>query len=176
MLKGLFLIAAITGLILMSFFNAPKPPKKWVCKPCGGECDKEVHDAPGQCAYCHMPRVDAKSIQFKNIPLSNVCEKLKDPSLVLLDVRTPEEFNGTAPDKFGRIRNAINIPIQELESRLNELDAYRNKEILVYCSHSHRSPQAAWLLNQNGFKKVDNLLSGMSAWDDSVHCDSFRIK
>jgi len=38
----------------------------------------------------------------------------------------------------------------------------------VYCSHSHRSPRASYMLSQNGFKNVTNMLGGMSAWKESV--------
>jgi rhodanese-related sulfurtransferase len=88
--------------------------------------------------------------------------------VLLLDVRTPEEFNGTAPDKFGKLSGAINIPVQELEKRTVELSKYKNKEILVYCSHSHRSPQASYILMQNGFTKVTNMQLGMSEWKNKV--------
>ena len=176
MQKKIWPLLAFTAFILLSFSMTPNKAAKWLCKPCGSDCDKEIHSGPGECEHCHMPLVEEKTIQFKNIPLSQICKKLSDPALITVDVRTVEEFNGTAPDKFGRIRNAINIPIQELETRIDELTRYKNKEILVYCSHSHRSPQAAWILNQHGFKKVDNMSGGMSVWGDSVHCDSFRIK
>ena len=65
-------------------------------------------------------------------------------------------------------KNAINIPVQELEKRMNELEKYKDKEIIVYCSHSHRSPRASYMLTQNGFKKVTNMLGGMSVWKDQV--------
>ncbi len=94
--------------------------------------------------------------------------KAGSSNVLLLDVRTAEEFKGTAPDKFGRLKNAINIPVQELETRIKELDTYKDKEIIVYCSHSHRSPRASYLLTQNGFKKVSNMQQGMHIWKAAV--------
>jgi rhodanese-related sulfurtransferase len=58
--------------------------------------------------------------------------------------------------------------VQELESRISELKKYKDKEIIVYCSHSHRSPRASYMLTQNGFNKVTNMLGGMSVWKDQV--------
>jgi len=174
MVKDLILISGVSFMLFVSM--TPKPVTEWVCKPCGIDCDKIVHSSPGECEHCHMPLVDSKTVYFKNIPISQICDKLKDGSVITLDVRTPQEFNGTAPENFGRIKGAINIPIQEIEKRVGELEQYKNKEILVYCSHSHRSPQVAWYLNQQGFKKVDNMASGMSVWQDSVKCENFRIK
>ena len=77
-----------------------------------------------------------------------------------------EEFEGKANPDFGSLQNAINIPIQELETRIEELDAYKNKQVIVYCSQSHRSPRASYLLTQNGFTKVTNLAGGMSVMED----------
>jgi rhodanese-related sulfurtransferase len=51
---------------------------------------------------------------------------------------------------------------------MNELKSYKNKNIIVYCSHSHRSPRASYILNQNGFKNVTNMAGGMSVWNDEV--------
>jgi rhodanese-related sulfurtransferase len=51
---------------------------------------------------------------------------------------------------------------------MGELAKYKNKEIIVYCSHSHRSPGASYMLSQNGFKKVTNMQGGMSVWKVKV--------
>ena len=90
---------------------------------------------------------------------------------VLLDVRTQEEFEGKSKEKFGRLNHALNIPVQQLEKRISELAAYKNKQIVVYCSHSHRSPRASYMLSENGFNKVTNMLGGMSVWKVSVKDD-----
>lgn len=86
----------------------------------------------------------------------------------MLDVRTEKEFKGDAEVDYGCLDGAINIPVQELESRIAELSKYKNQEIIVYCSHSHRSPQASYLLNQLGFNKVTNMKYGMSEWKTKV--------
>jgi rhodanese-related sulfurtransferase len=64
------------------------------------------------------------------------------------------------------LKNAINIPIQELENRISEISRYKNQEIIVFCSHSHRSPQASYILTQNGFKDIINMTGGMSTLTD----------
>ena len=144
-------------------------PESYVCLPCGSDCDKEAYDKPGECAHCHMKLVLSSTISFKNISPASLCSIMsKKPGTILLDVRTPEEFNGTAQENFGRLKGAINIPIQELENRINELTKYRNKDIIVYCSHSHRSPQASYLLTQKGFTHISNMQGGMSVWNEYV--------
>jgi len=114
-----------------------------------------------------MALVDKSTISHKNIRPAEMCS-LDEKNVIFLDVRTPAEFNGTAQDKFGAIKNAINIPVQELETRVNELDKYKDKEIIVYCSHSHRSPRASYILTQKGFTHVTNMLGGMSVWKEQV--------
>lgn len=110
-----------------------------------------------------MELVKASTISFKHTDPASICSYIKShPNTILLDVRTKNEFLGNAEPNFGTLKNAINIPIQELNDRMAELKAYKNKDILVYCSHSHRSPQAAYLLTQNGFAHIINMDGGMS--------------
>jgi CoA-disulfide reductase len=74
---------------------------------------------------------------------------------ILLDVRTEMEYNN------GHIEGAVNIPVDELRERLDELD--KNKEILEYCQVGLRGYIANRILNQNGFK-VKNLTGGYKSY------------
>lgn len=133
------------------------------CTPCGNECDKAEYSEPGICTHCNMPMVIKSTIHFKTIEPEKICDYISTyPSVILLDVRTKEEFEGKANPDFGTLQHAINIPVQELESRLDEISNLKTKEIIVYCSHSHRSPRASYILTQNGFKNVTNMAGGMS--------------
>jgi rhodanese-related sulfurtransferase len=146
----------------------PASAKQYQCTPCGYDCDKEIHTAPGKCASCQMELVDKSTIVFKNIKPENICAYIKKhPAVVLLDVRTKEEFEGKANPDFGTLKNAINLPVQELESKIDRLNAYKNKAIIVFCSHSHRSPRASYILTQNGFTNVTNMEGGMSVMSDT---------
>ncbi len=157
-------------LILLFFsgilFNAISPNnKEYVCIPCGYDCDKEAHNGPGTCPSCKMKLVEKSSVTFSNITVEELCKRIAtNPNAILLDVRTPGEFRGTTTEvpSFGHFKNAININVEELESRLGELD--KNREILVYCSHNHRSPRASYLLSTHGFKQVKNMTGGVSAF------------
>ena len=147
--------------------NVSTKNAQYQCLPCGYDCDKAVFDKPGMCSSCHMRLVDKSTVAIKNIPPNEICQYIKKhPGIVLLDVRTKEEFEGKANPNFGGLKNAINIPVQELESRMASISNLKNKEILVFCSHSHRSPQATYLLMQNGFQKVKNMAGGMSVMPD----------
>ncbi len=141
----------------------------YVCTPCGNDCDAEVYDKPGNCRHCGMALVEKGKGAFTNVTPGELCGLVKsNKDLVLLDVRTPEEYQGQDRGRYGHFRNAINIPIDELERRIGELSAYKDREIVVYCSHSQRSPQASQLLAAKGFKRVKNMSGGLSTWHDSV--------
>lgn len=110
-----------------------------------------------------MPLVPSASIVFKNLQPDSVCSYIAaHPKTILLDVRTKEEFEGKADPDFGTLKNAVNIPVQELKGRMPELEKYKSNEIIVYCSHSHRSSEASYLLTQNGFRNIINMSGGMS--------------
>jgi rhodanese-related sulfurtransferase len=58
--------------------------------------------------------------------------------------------------------NAINIPEAELKSRMNELEKFREKEIVIYAfSGSPEAFSAAQTLHNNGFKNISVLTSGL---------------
>ncbi len=77
--------------------------------------------------------------------------------IILLDVRTEGEYN----DEY--IPGAINIPLPELENRIDELD--RSKTIIVYCKSGSRSSAAKSILTQHDFI-VYNMLGGINAWKE----------
>lgn len=144
---------------------------EYVCIPCGSDCDKETHNGPGKCSQCGMELVKKSTVKQKDIEPKDLCgyvSKLGEGNVLLLDVRTAAEFEGKDNGKFGRLNNAVNIPVQELADRLKELENWKDKPIVVYCSHSHRSPRASYILSQNGFTNVTNMLGGMSVWKNSV--------
>jgi phage shock protein E len=77
---------------------------------------------------------------------------------LLLDVRTPGEYAA------GHLEGAVNVPVQVLATRLDELGAHE-RPIVVYCRSGHRSANAAALLRDAGFTDVHDL-GAMSRWPD----------
>lgn len=75
---------------------------------------------------------------------------------VLLDVRTPEEF------EKGHIPNARNIPLDEIRDRLTEIDP--SQHIYLYCKTGMRSYLAQRILRQHGFENLSNLSGGYELW------------
>lgn len=78
----------------------------------------------------------------------------------LLDVREPWEH-----DK-ARIEGAKLIPMREVPSRIAELD--KDAEVVAICHHGGRSMQVAMFLENQGFKRVHNLVGGIDAWSRTV--------
>jgi rhodanese-related sulfurtransferase len=78
------------------------------------------------------------------------------PSLIILDVRTQEEYDD------GYLENAILIPVDELENRLDELS--KNDELLVYCRTGNRSSSAVNILGSNGFTMIFHMEDGITGW------------
>lgn len=99
----------------------------------------------------------AQDSTYKSITVNQLGEKMKlNPELVILDVRNPYELE----EYLGHIDGAINIPVQELEKRIDELNKYKDREIAVICRSGVRSVTATNILLQNGFNAI-NIEGGM---------------
>lgn len=83
-----------------------------------------------------------------------------DASLVVLDVRTPEEFAA------GHVPGAVNIPHTELAARIAELSGARDKDIVVYCRTGKRSGEALGILGKAGFTRLYRLEGDYTRWSE----------
>ena len=77
---------------------------------------------------------------------------------LLLDVRTPEEF------AQGHIPGALNIPVDQLRARLDEVGA-KDRTIVLYCRSGRRSATAASMLQTAGYPHLIDI-GPMTAWDE----------
>ncbi|MFT3682039.1 MAG: rhodanese-like domain-containing protein [Ferruginibacter sp.] len=107
------------------------------------------------------------NVLYKTIDPFDLCKALEQsPGYVLLDVRSKGEYEDTSMYKlnYGRLKHAINISIRELGQRIHELDAYKNKPVFIYCSHSQRSRRASKMLADSGFTNVNNINGGLTSF------------
>jgi rhodanese-related sulfurtransferase len=97
---------------------------------------------------------------YSNVTTEEAKQLIDNNEVVVLDVRTPEEYQD------GHIPNAILIPLQELENKLNDLD--KEEPYLVVCRSGNRSAQASEILTSNSFANIYNMAGGMSDWDYDI--------
>jgi rhodanese-related sulfurtransferase len=79
-----------------------------------------------------------------------------DPTLLVLDVRSPEEF------AQGHVPGAVNIPQDQVALRLAEVP--KDKDVVMYCRSGRRTALAADLLSANGYTRLSHLEGDMNAW------------
>jgi glyoxylase-like metal-dependent hydrolase (beta-lactamase superfamily II)/rhodanese-related sulfurtransferase len=116
----------------------------------------------------NQSEVDDDRIKFPKVAELNqvlqlepemVKEKLAGDA-VIIDVREKSEFHGD----LGHLPGSRLIPLADIAASLDELDADRDKEIILVCRSGARSTTAAAILKGLGFEKVKNLKGGMLAW------------
>lgn len=176
-LKSLMIITGVLLallLLLTQTVSAQSPQEAaptYKCSPCGCADDDKLVQGPGNCQACGMRLINtlnpSEGLNYTNITARQLCSLITaNPELILLDVRSRPEFEGKV-SQLGHFKNAINIPIAEINKRLDELEAYKDKEILVHCSISARSPRVSKILADNGFTKVRNLMGGLNLWNNT---------
>ena len=62
------------------------------------------------------------------------------------------------------LKDSVLIPVQELQGRLKELVAYKDREILIYCATGNRSTVASKILIDNDFSRITNMRHGIYDW------------
>ncbi len=96
-----------------------------------------------------------------NLNVSEFSQKITEPDVIILDVRTPEEFAS------GHIEGALNIDFNSGDfaneiTRLNPSENYA-----IYCRSGSRSGQAASIMHKAGFHDVSNLNGGVIDWTNA---------
>ena len=96
-----------------------------------------------------------------NIKPEEACELINnnnEDSLVILDVRTPKEYNES------HIENSINIDYKSknFKEEVEKLD--KNNRYIVYCHSGRRSSDAIKLMEKSGFIDLKNISGGIRAW------------
>ena len=104
-----------------------------------------------------LPFYTAKA--YKEIKPIDVKSEINSPmsKMILIDVRTPEEYAS------GHINKSINIPIQIFEEEMKAKNYPKDSFIVVYCKSGVRSKKAAQILDSLGFTNVYTL-GGIMDW------------
>lgn len=95
---------------------------------------------------------------MKNITAKEAQKLIEKEKVIIIDVRTPNEYNA------GHIYNAQNIDIQS-PSFVEKIKVFdKNAEYIVNCERGGRSSRAVSIMNEFGFSKTRNLEGGILAW------------
>jgi len=124
---------------------------------CNGQCPSGDGAQQGQIIVMQYEGESGSS--FKELSVEEAEKFIQKEKPLILDVRTPNEYYR------GHLENAKLIPLSQLASRVNEIESYKNKPILIYCRSGNRSTVAAQILSQKGFKHLSNLRPGLKVWE-----------
>ena len=108
-----------------------------------------------------VPQNDSLGSQYEITPVELKSWMERDDRPYLLDVRNPHEYEIAHIPGVDKL-----IPVDELTEHLNELDSSR--EIVVYCKGGTRSARAVNMLKDAGFRKVKNMVGGITRWAEDV--------
>lgn len=95
--------------------------------------------------------------EAKQICPTSTLRKINEGAL-LVDVRNAEEVAKVSFD----VPNSINIPLNELESRINEIP--KDKEIIMVCLSGEQSLKTTYFLMNAGYENVYNMKNGIIKW------------
>lgn len=94
--------------------------------------------------------------------VENVKQKLDaGEDVLLLDVRSAEDYVG----EQGHVKGSVLIPLEELNTRLSEIENFLEKTVMTICRTDRRSEKAAQILAKHGFADVHVVKQGMTDWN-----------
>jgi rhodanese-related sulfurtransferase len=92
-------------------------------------------------------------VAARNVLLVGQVRKLLAAGARVIDVRSEQEF------RAGHFSTAVNIPAEQIEQRLFEVNGDRKAPVILYCYGGSRSAMASGILRKNGFSNVINARS-----------------
>ena len=112
-----------------------------------------------------LPRLISHFRQGPSLSIDELHERLSShQELLLLDVRSDSDYAG----ETGHIDSSVNIPLEQLESRLDELTPWLEKPVALICTTDRRSKKAAQILGSQGYADVHVVLGGMTQWNKNA--------
>jgi rhodanese-related sulfurtransferase len=97
----------------------------------------------------NVPEIDAE----------NAWEAMqKKKKIIFVDVRTPHEYSR------GYIKGSINIPVGDIEDKIEKTISDKSETVIVYCLSGSRSVLAVEMMIKMGYKKVFSMTSGLLSW------------
>jgi rhodanese-related sulfurtransferase len=101
--------------------------------------------------------------QTKNVSPAFAEKKFNKKKVVVLDVRTTQEFNE------GHLPNAVHIDVMDSVVFVQQVAKLnKGKTYMVYCKSGRRSTKAATIMEQQGFRHIWNMEGGITAWKGTI--------
>lgn len=97
----------------------------------------------------------------KTISATQSVQLINREHALVLDVRDLAEYTA------GHIADAMHIPLNQLESSLEKLNAYKSKPIIVQCQSGTRSARACAVLSKQGFTQLYQMEGGLLSWEQA---------
>ncbi len=121
-----------------------------------------VYRSGGECGENCITESEALYQSLKDINVNDAYAMIQtrtgDPDFVILDVRTPEEFDTE------HIESAVNIDFYS-ENFRDELDTLdKEKVYLIYCRTDRRTGESLSMMRELGFTEVYNMDGGINSW------------
>ncbi|MDZ4227577.1 MAG: rhodanese-like domain-containing protein [Patescibacteria group bacterium] len=109
-----------------------------------------------------------EAVESYEIHPADVAEKIKNSEdVVLLDVRTPEEYAEM------HLEDAVLLPVQELSRQslaaIGLGEDTKNKEIIIYCRSGARSKTAYDIMNSLGYTNIKSIAGGIINWQEGQY-------
>ena len=102
----------------------------------------------------------ASGAGFKNLSVKEFAKIVAEKGVVVLDVRTAEEFAA------GHLKGAVNVDVNDKDfvAKVDKLIQDKDAKVAVYCRSGRRSANACRLLSAAGYKNLYNLEGGILDW------------
>src|SRR5580700_4090854 len=98
------------------------------------------------------------NLDYKNIASTEAFHLINDTaSIVIIDIRTAQEFKGIdslVQNNIGRLKNAINIPQADFESKFDSYRISNNRPVLLYDQRGINSMDVVYVLRAKGFTRI----------------------
>ncbi len=103
----------------------------------------------------------ARAFGMKSVSPQELVNLLNHSNAMIVDLRQPEQF------LKGHVIGAQNIPAKEVSNRVNSLNKFKSKPLILICTAGMDAPKLHALLVKEGFTQLYYLAGGMANWQSN---------
>lgn len=107
------------------------------------------------------PSISKRLSGARHVSTFEAVQLINRKDAVVIDVREASEFKGA------RLSNSRNIPLGQLENKIQDLEKFKDRPIVVLCQGGNKSASAIGLLKKAGFAEAVALAGGLQAWQQA---------